>query len=418
MRNVILFMSCSVLAMAGVNDAQRLYNQKNYSGAIAQAKKSTNDYANPKLHLIWARSAKALGRNLEAMSAYERVVMLEPSNIQAKKELARLYVSLGKHKLAIQITQQLKEENVEFEEIKIVNEKEVNHNFKSKFTLGVGYDNNVNVHNESGDLDTFFGTTAHTNKISSTFLLGIANIDYLKEFENRIYLRASYNGYYKIVTKESDYSIYFNTIKAGVGYYKSGEYNFYMPLTYSALHYLGEDLLRIKSIDPQIDYMINDNFIASINGKFEKREFRTDRNRDDQSFAVGGTLYYKFDKNYLFLDTEYQNYTSDGNIYQDFTDKTTYTFVLGGGYTFSDDIQAIATYKLRVSDFEDDIGTILAPSTQVREDTYHQINLKLTKRISDTMSVFVENEYALNDSNYIPADYSKNSLMVGINLNY
>jgi len=103
--------------MAGVKDAQRLYNQKNYSGAIAQAKKSTHEYSNPNLHLIWAKSAKVLGNNLEAMSAYERVVMLQPSNIEAKKELARTYVALGKHRLAIQITEELKEENVEFEEI-------------------------------------------------------------------------------------------------------------------------------------------------------------------------------------------------------------------------------------------------------------------------------------------------------------
>ncbi|MBN2823804.1 MAG: hypothetical protein JXQ76_00650 [Campylobacterales bacterium] len=418
MRNLLLFMSCSVLAMAGVKDAQRLYNQKNYTGAIAQAKKSTHEYANPKLHLVWARSAKALGQNLEAMSAYERVVMLDAKNIEAKKELARTYVALGKEKLAIQITQELKEENVEFEEIKIVNEKEVGDNFKSKFSLAFGYDSNVNVHNESNDLDTFFGSTAHTNKISSTFLLGTANVDYLKEFENSIYLRASLDGYYKIANKESDYSIYLNTFKAGVGYYKSGQYNFYMPLSYSALHYLGEDLLRIQSLDPQIDYMIDENLIASINGKFEKREFRTDRNRDDKSFALGGTLYYKVDKNYLFLDTEYQNYTSDSNNYQDFTDKTTYTFVLGGRYSFGDELEASATYKLRLSDFEDDIGTIFVPSTQVREDTYHQINLKLTKTINKSMSVFVENEYALNDSNYIPADYSKNSLMIGINFSY
>lgn len=203
-----------------------------------------------------------------------------------------------------------------------------------------------------------------------------------------------------------------------MGYYKGGQYNFYMPLSYLALHYLGEDLLRIQSIDPQIDYMINDNFIASINGKFEKREFKTDGDRDDKSFAVGATLYYKMDKNYLFFDSECQNYTNDSNNYQDFTDKTTYTFVVGGGYVFANDIQAVAIYKLRVSDFEDDIGTILIPNTQVREDTYHQVNLKLTKQINDKMSVFVENEYALNDSNYIPADYSKNALMIGINYNY
>jgi len=421
-KSIALLLSCSALLLADVSEAQKLYNQKRYAGAIAQAKASTADYANPQLHLIWARSARALGRNLEAMSAYERVAMIDPNNMEAKKELIKVYLALGKPKFAIEIGEELTAKNIKFEEIQVIQEvssKWKIGRLKSNFSLGVGYDSNVNVHNDSqSDLDGYWGTTEHSNKLSSMFYQATAKIDYFNEFSNKFYLKASLNGYYKMVSEDSDYSVYLNTFKAGVGYYQSGKYNFYMPLSYSALHYLGEDLLRISSINPQVDYMINEKLIASVNGKLEKRAFQVNPERDDKSFAIGGTLYYKFDKNYLYLDSEYQNYSSDSDNYQDFSDKSAITLVAGVGYTFSKGIKATASYKVRFTDYDDDIGTILDPSTETRSDTYHQINLKVSKKIRENMKLFVENEYALNDSNYIPADYSKNSLMVGINITY
>ncbi|MEA2028456.1 MAG: surface lipoprotein assembly modifier [Campylobacterota bacterium] len=423
-KSVALLLSCSALLLADLNDAQRLYNQKNYTAASAEAKRSTADYANPQLHLIWARSAKALGKNLEAMSAYERVVMIDPNNIEAKKELVKVYLALKKPRLAIEVGEELRAKNIHFDEIQVIRKASASSwkqaKFKSKFSLALGYDNNVNVNNDdTQDLDSFWGTTAHSNKVSSLFYRATANIEYLQEFANHFYLKTSFGGYYKVVSQDSDYSVYLNTIKAGIGYYSRGKYNFYMPLSYSALNYLGEDLLRMQSINPQIDYVISEKLIASINTKYEKREFKTNRDRDDKSYALGATLYYKLNKNdYLYFDSEYQDYSSDSDNYQDYSDKTTVTLVAGLGYKFSDDLKADASYKVRFSDYEDDIGTILDPSSETRSDTYHQINVKLTKKIRDNMSLYIENEYALNDSNYIPADYSKNSLLVGINLTY
>ena len=418
MRGLLVVLSCSALLWSDVGKAQKLYNQKKYTQAIEEAKKSTQSYSNPQLHLIWARSARALGKDIQAMSAYERVVMLSPKHTQAKKELARTYIALKKTKLAIQITQELKEESVDFEEIKVLNSTAQESNIKSNFSLAWGFDSNVNVHNTTQDLDVFYGTTLHTQKLASHFYLGRADIEYMQGFDSGIYLRWALDGYYKIITKESDYNLYLNTLNAGIGYYSSGVYNFYIPFSYTRLHYLSEDLLTIQSINPQIDYILNENFIVSLNSKFEKRTFQTDRDRDDKSVALGVTLYYKLGDNYLFFDSEHQRFNSNSNSYQDFTNKENFSVVAGLGYAINEKFKTVLSYKVRWSEYEDDVGTILMPNPEIRSDTYHQLNFKLTQSIGQNKVLFLENEYSKNNSNFIPAKYSKNTLLVGMSLSY
>ena len=70
-----------VMLFAGVSQMKTLYIEGNYEAVIADAKKSTDQYGDPRLHMLWGKSAEALGDNEAAMSAYERVLMLDPDNV-------------------------------------------------------------------------------------------------------------------------------------------------------------------------------------------------------------------------------------------------------------------------------------------------------------------------------------------------
>jgi tetratricopeptide (TPR) repeat protein len=410
-----------MLLFADLNHAHQLYKQKNYTAAISEAKKSTNSYGNAKLHLIWARSAKALGRNVEAMSAYERVLIFQPNNLEAKKALARIYTKLNKPKLAIQIVKQLKEENVDFKEFRLLNIKNkiLNYSIKSAFTLGTGYDTNINVHGEESELDAFYGTTIHTNKIASKFYRATLNMEYMNQFGENMYLKGRINGYYNIYSETNLYNVFLNTYRIGAGYYEKGKYNFFVPITYSKLKYLREDLLDIYSIYPQFDIFWTDDIIVSLKSKLQKRKFNEDnKGRDDQSISVGAGLYYKFGKNLLYVDVDYERYTSTDETPDDFVNKKTLTFLSGVNYLISPTIKASLSYKVRFGDYEDTLGTILNPSTETRSDTFHQLSIRLSKQLRNNLELFVENEYSKNDTNYIPAKYDKNTFMLGIGLKF
>ncbi len=422
MRVFFLLVCLNIFVMASTTNAKKMYEHKNYLGAIEELKKSTSEYGNPQLHLIWAKSAEAIGNNIEAMSAYERVLMLEPSNIKVKKALAKVYVKLKKFKLAKAIINQLKEEDLDFKEIKIINEKEVaTHSIKGSGSFAVGYDDNINISADKDILDTYYGTTVHPNETSSIFYRATANIKFLKELTSNWYLKASLHGYYNVNGKTNQYNIFLSTTRFGAGYYKEGSYNVYVPVSYSTLHYLTTDLLKFYSISPQIDIFLSKDLILSLNSKFERKSFlnAVDKNRDETSTAIGATLYYKFDKNFLFLDTEYQKFTSNRIVPDDFVDRESITVVAGVNYRFTEDITGKFSYKVIFGDYDDVIfnpaGT---PTTELRDDTFHQINLKVSKRITNNLEVFVEDEYTKNSSNHIPADYDKNVFMVGIGLKF
>ena len=192
MRALLLLLCLNILALASTANAKKMYQHKNYLGAIKELKKSTSEYGNPELHLLWAKSAEAIGNNIEAMSAYERVLMLDSSNVKAKKSLVKIYVKLKKNKLAKAIINELKEEDLDFKEVKIVNEKEIaNHSIKGSGSFAVGYDDNINISADKNKLDTYYVTTNHPNEISSIFYRATANINFLKEITSNWYMKAS-----------------------------------------------------------------------------------------------------------------------------------------------------------------------------------------------------------------------------------
>jgi len=69
----------------------RAYDAKEYEKAASYFKKSKKEYSNVAMQLLWAKSEMALGRINYAISAYERVLMLEPQNLEADEVASSFY---------------------------------------------------------------------------------------------------------------------------------------------------------------------------------------------------------------------------------------------------------------------------------------------------------------------------------------
>ncbi len=79
---------------------QAYYDQGAYQNVIAEASADYAQYDNPKLHLLWAKSAEALGDDITAMSAYERVLLLDPAQSDAQIALVAIYKRLHRDMLS------------------------------------------------------------------------------------------------------------------------------------------------------------------------------------------------------------------------------------------------------------------------------------------------------------------------------
>ena len=91
MKILIILTLLSILANADYEIANKYYDAKKYQKAIDELKSSTVEYSNPKLHLLWAKSAEMLGNKKEAMSAYERVNILDSNATESRIALLKIY---------------------------------------------------------------------------------------------------------------------------------------------------------------------------------------------------------------------------------------------------------------------------------------------------------------------------------------
>ncbi|MEA3342197.1 MAG: tetratricopeptide repeat protein, partial [Chloroflexota bacterium] len=99
-KTATLLLMSPIILFADVADMQTLYDQKKYEQVITKAQKSTSEYGDPKLHLLWAKSAEALGEDEMAMSAYERVLMLDPDDTEVRVHLVKFYADSDRDELA------------------------------------------------------------------------------------------------------------------------------------------------------------------------------------------------------------------------------------------------------------------------------------------------------------------------------
>jgi hypothetical protein len=298
-----------------------------------------------------------------------------------------------------------------------VEDNSLNKNITASLSLTSGYDTNYNIHHESDKLDDFYDTTDQPTKEASMFYQSVAKVGYTKEFDNNIYFNSQFSSYDKYVSKDTNYNVKLKTFEIGIGYYTQ-KYNIYIPIAYSSLFYLNQDYLSVLSIRPQLDYKINNEFIVSLNTKYEKRKLIVDNDRDDKNVGFGTMMYYNVEKFYLFGDFEYQHYTSNGVLTQAFTDKTIFTISGGGGYNFAHNITLNGVYRVSYGKYVDNIGTANEPNDEIRSDEYHQLTFKLSKKFTKNLVFYIENDYSKNNSNFLPADYYKNVFSVGVNLIY
>lgn len=414
MRVILLSVSLSVLLFSSVKDAQEFYNDSKYEEAIKEAKSSVDEYANPLLHLIWAESANELGFQDEAMSAYERVLMIQEDNLKARKSLVKLYKDTSRDKLAIDMIKEFKTQFTkdDLDGLKIKNKNSI----KSSISIETGYDSNVNINTGGDILDEYYGSIGNKDIISTTFIRLNGDISYadsIMDNEN-LYFKTGLNVYHQHNFEDDYYNISLAKMELGLGY-MNDNYNIYMPLSYTRINYLDRDLLDQYSFNPRANIFMSKNIMISINLDYTKREYieEYDKNKNDTLIGLGTGLYYIFDKNFFFSGLKYENISEDSDSPIDFIDRDMVTAYVGVNYSINEWLIGRLTYKVRSSEYDKIIN-----NKENRDDTFHQFKLKLSHNYSEDIEFYLSGEYIQNNSNYIPAEYDKNIIMLGAKIKY
>ena len=410
MKLIIFLISLNLALLADVTNIQILYDIGEYEKAIAKAKASTNEYSNPKLHLLWAKSAEALGRDEEAMSAYERVEILDDKNIDARIVLIKLYKRTGRNDLAQSASKKLQNYQLTPEQrTTIDNLRGINvHSFKAFASLALGSDNNINI--SPDELGISGGTTA----ISTMFSRFTGSLSYINELESKgaWYGRGDLQLYNQ-TNFDSDatiYDLFLASVSAGAGYNGDG-YNLYVPLGIDNIQYLDKNLLTQMKIEPRVSFTISNELMVNASASYISRSYNQseDKLRDDSSYGVGLGVYYLLGSDFIYLNAKYDSYSADktslGALY---IDKTILTSNFGVNYNLAKWLVMRADYRFRLASYDDND----------RGDLYNQVELKFSHYFAEIFEAFVSNRYINNTSDLDVAEYDKNIFMLGVSVNY
>ncbi len=423
MRTLLLLILSTLFLDASYEKANNYYKNGNYQKAIDEVKRSTSEYENPKLHLLWANSAKKLGRVDEAMSAYERVVILDKSSSEARVALLEIYRASSRDALASSMAKELQNYQLTPEQrssLELLSAEDIN-SFKSRASICIGYDTNINISAHANDLDIYYGIDSSEGELPTLFSRFSGSASYINEIQERggWFVRSDLKLYYQNNFNAHYFDMFLGGIELGVGYAGSG-YTLYMPVGYNRVNYLETDLLEQIKVAPKLNIVVNNSFILNINAKYSLKSYKEEnyKGMDDSSYGVGLGAYYIFDKNYAYIQSNYEKFSSEEELHYFYIDKKLVRASLGINYNMSDWLVTKLEYRYRNTDYDDSNDLKNISSTKEREDNYNQIELKLSHFIADNFEIFISNKYIKNSSNYLPARYSKNIALLGISANY
>ena len=423
MRSIIIVSILAVLANASYEKVAEYYSAKDYRSAIKEAKASTSEYNNPKLHLLWAKSEEALGNTKEAMSAYERVAILDQEDSESRIALLKIYRDTKRDNLSKSMSKELLEFELTPEQrtsLELLQGEDLS-SIKAKATLSIGHDSNINVSATESVLDNYNPLNSSKGELSTLFARFNGSVSYIDDLEEKggFYLRGDVKLYYQNNFDESYYNLLVAGASAGLGY--SGRaYTFYMPIVYNSIHYLERNLLNEIQLIPKMNVKIQENLFLHFNVQYTQRSYSNsqDRGMDDSSYGIGTGIYYLFSKNFIYANITLENFSSTDDIHYAYLDKDMLTASLGMSYHLNDWLVTRVDYRYRDGNYED-VSDLKDPTvTTKRRDDYHQVEVKFSHFFAKQYELFVSDRYVNNSSNYAPAKYTKNIAMFGISANY
>lgn len=347
------------------------------------------------------------------MSAYERVLMIDPDDTEVRVHLAVLYAGLDRDELAEEMSKST--ENYQLTPAQRMSLETMGQGdlqrLKASASIAMGYDSNINVSPDDLDLPQF------GEKIDTMFTQFNGNLSYTHELDEKggWYLRNDVNIFYQNNADASYYNLFVGSANIGLGY-SNDLYDAFLPISYGRIHYLDRDFMESVSIDPQINFALSKSFIGNINARYTQRSYleEVDKNRDDSVIGIGLSLYWLFEKNFAYISTNYDNYSAKYSDSLRFTDKETTRVSMGINYHVEEWFIARLDYRYRYAKYDE----LIEDGGDKRSDDYHQAEFKVSRMLTDTMEASLLYRYSKNNSNYELAEYDKDIVMLGIQYNF
>lgn len=300
------------------------YNNKNYKKALELAKAQCDiDCNSEELNIILAKSAEKLKDTKEAIAAYDRVLIVNENNIEARFSIANLYYENGNPELMKdELNYMLNNLDLSQEQKTRINNllsnlektKEISRPYFLGINVGFGYDSNplygndkytdfVNKEMENFQNQKSNGSTSIIFSIDGSYNLDLGN-NYSTQFYGNFYNK-------KYLKNKSENYPDLNVLSLGINpKYTYNNHKFVLNLGYDFVMLRRAAFLHSINLGFTYENNLNDNYLYSIFYDYSKgifdNSYDKDSNFNHHSLGFNNVLAYNNNIYYLNLNYDFE----------------------------------------------------------------------------------------------------------------
>jgi len=418
------FTNCVYASTANFKKAVTLYNNHHYEQAYTLFSALVEqDYSSIEYSFYLAQAATKIHKNQAAITAYERILILQPNHTRAKLELGKIYYDQGDYILAKQYFTDAKKDEVPKNVKANINQylDQIEHKTqKSKLTgsviLGMGHDDNINISPEASSwFVPIFGqnfnntsdpvASLYTEQTAMLTHLYNGNVKYGFDIKNNLML------YNRSIPGESAYNIFYLRYQPSLVFTKK-QYAMEATLQYDTMRYGGDAYLESYGFVPKISHVINATSVVSAQIKLLVKNYL--RRRDQQRDA----RYNEVNANYIQKLTQNTTWLNSIHLAQERQDQKSLLDVSNDSWNIKTSIYHQISPSLQVnSELQYSQKNYLDNNVYFlnkRLDSTLNAAIGLTKTVNKDMAIQLRAEHTETHSNQQAYTYSKNVLLVNL----
>ena len=407
--------------------AVKLYDDQSYQEAYrAFSVLVEQDYSSIDFSFYLAQVAAKLNKHKEAITAYERILILQPEHTRSKLELGKLYYQLQEYTLSKSYFSSAQNDRIpETVRLNISRyltkiEKQSNlGNLSGALIFGLGYDTNVNSapYASSWFVPVFgadFTNTTETVENAYHQEMALLNHYYDSTKQYGFGIKNSLLAYNKSIPGESDYNILYLRYKPSLVFSRN-DYKIDAAIQFDTMRYGGEAYLETYGLAPSITHQINPSSQLSAHLKlFKKNYLKSEDQGRDSNYLEAGAAYHKLlnTRTAWHIATNLIQERKESSDLREVSDVSNDAFSLKTGinYQYSTDIRIGGEIATLQKNYLNDNLFFL----KKRQDNNLIIALDVSKNLDKDLSLQARAERIQNSSNQAAYEYTKNIFLVNI----
>jgi tetratricopeptide (TPR) repeat protein len=415
-----------VFKQTPLGEAMMLLNEKRFKEAYEKFYVLfLKDSENSRINFYMGLSATGAKLFDEAVSSFERVLIVEPNHVRARLELARALFYLRMYEEAEREFRRVLESGETPEEVAAnidkfldaIEDTKIRNHFSSAVMAGVQYDTNVNngigQNNYVIDPDVLEGGVPGEDPIGDMIHQEMASLNHIYDFGRLgdYFMQNSFTVFGQNYVDTVENNILYYSLATGLGN-RQESYSFGAKIHYDAIQIDAKDVLSLTGAEIAFSMPVSNTVIGDVKLKSQQKTFAEDSNNDSafQELSLGMKKSVTGTKDLIIASVLYSTERAKDSaaIDRDIVG-------LKGGYTW--------VYNDRHS-FNGTLGYKIFSYPEASLDE----NLEMTARADNQLNLSVGNTYKYskqtmingsvsyvdNTSSHAPYDYNK--MLAGVNV--